>query len=431
MLCGKKWGIHPVNTFIRTIATQSEMRNKMIQRICQNNNSANSADSSWKLWWSHLRGSSKYTKLQLQSYQNMLMTENVDPNVTVLNTLIPNGINQWHYHNKSVKRKTPILLIHGYASSSVSFFNNAKKLATRYSDVYAIDLPGNGLSRELKFDGNVDTEQMFNEWLAHDSTNQFELIKKYDNMLAQKSIHDSEDYYVNSMEQWRNLNKIEKFHLVGHSFGGYISYKYAKKFPNVVNKLCLISPLGMERNIHSINNNFSCWDVNSVIDVELKDPSNYHYTRKFNIPKYLFYNQFRVLRKMGPLGAKICYNYINNAYSRVPSDQFKRYMFTLFYGKNGITPTAICIFNNLFTRNLLARDPIMDTINNLSIDKILFVYGQHDWMNKVAGLMTTDCLNSINNKYTCQYVEVPHAGHNLFLDNPKSFNESILSFLED
>lgn len=51
------------------------------------------------------------------------------------------------------------------------------------------------------------------------------------------------------------------------------------------------------------------------------------------IPKYLFEQQFHILRMMGPLGAKLCWNYIMAAYSRVPSLAYKEYIFELFYGK--------------------------------------------------------------------------------------------------
>lgn len=414
----------------RNVTTQREVRNKLLQRILLNNTNEHSKDSSWKLWWSHLKGSSQYTKLQLSYYQKLLMTRSVEPSIRVTNSVTSNGINQWHFHNSNTEQKIPILLIHGYASSSVSFFRNIRGLSAHYSDVYAIDLPGNGLSQELKFYGNLNTGKLFIEWATDKNLNQYKLVKIYNPRLAQSCIIDSINYYIDSMEEWRKINKIDKFQLIGHSFGGYMAYQYAKKYPNVVDKLCLVSPLGMERNIYSLNNNFEFWDVDNVLDINIKDPTSIYYTRNFHIPKYLFISQFKILRQMGPLGARICYNYINNAYSRVPSDDFKRYMFTLFYGKDGITNTAVNIFNNLFTRNLLARDPIMDTIADLPIDNISFLYGKYDWMNKEAGRMTRDRLNARRKTNKCHYFEIPNAGHNLFLDNPTDFDESIISCLD-
>jgi cardiolipin-specific phospholipase len=37
---------------------------------------------------------------------------------------------------------------------------------------------------------------------------------------------------------------MDKFYLVGHSFGGYISILYASKYPEKIIHLHLVSPLG-------------------------------------------------------------------------------------------------------------------------------------------------------------------------------------------
>jgi len=39
-----------------------------------------------------------------------------------------------------------------------------------------------------------------------------------------------------------NLGKID---LIGHSFGGYVVAKYAKKYTEFIRKLVLLSPLGV------------------------------------------------------------------------------------------------------------------------------------------------------------------------------------------
>lgn len=34
--------------------------------------------------------------------------------------------------------------------------------------------------------------------------------------------------YLSSLEQWRSENGLERFTLLGHSFGGYLATLYAK-----------------------------------------------------------------------------------------------------------------------------------------------------------------------------------------------------------
>jgi len=38
--------------------------------------------------------------------------------------------------------------------------------------------------------------------------------------------------------------RIDKFYLMGHSFGGYISSLYAFKYPHRIGHLFLVSPAG-------------------------------------------------------------------------------------------------------------------------------------------------------------------------------------------
>jgi len=49
------------------------------------------------------------------------------------------------------------------------------------------------------------------------------------------------------VSRWRQEVGIEKFHLAGHSFGGYISGQYAARYPDKVKKLSLMSPVGFTK----------------------------------------------------------------------------------------------------------------------------------------------------------------------------------------
>jgi pimeloyl-ACP methyl ester carboxylesterase len=54
-----------------------------------------------------------------------------------------------------------------------------------------------------------------------------------------------ETVFITSLECWRQEQGIEKFHLGGHSLGAYLGARYAMKFPDRVQHLYLISPLGV------------------------------------------------------------------------------------------------------------------------------------------------------------------------------------------
>lgn len=129
-----------------------------------------------------------------------------------------------------------IVLIHGYAASLGLFFDNFDRLSSIPGvRVHAIDMLGFGfLSRPdyPKFKCSTVAE-----------------------------IHQNEDWFIDSIEEWRKRRGIEKFVLVGHSFGGYLSCAYAMKYnqrlldagkQSMIDKLVLLSPVGVERHANSL-----------------------------------------------------------------------------------------------------------------------------------------------------------------------------------
>ncbi|XDT34269.1 Hypothetical protein J6899_00287 [Nakaseomyces glabratus] len=148
--------------------------------------------------------------------------------------------------------------------------------------------------------------------------------------------------------------------------------------------------------------------------------------RKFKLNDYLFQKQLKPLRWLGPIGAKLCWNYIRSAYARVPSIDYKDYTFETFYGRGGLPEQTSQIFTSLFTSSLLARDPLLDHVSQLQVPKLIMMYGQYDWMNKNGGKLMTQIFNG-----ETKYIDIPNAGHNLFLDNPSDFASQLTTFLAD
>jgi len=52
------------------------------------------------------------------------------------------------------------------------------------------------------------------------------------------SVERAEDFFTDSLEQWREKNKIDEMVLVGHSLGGYLSAAYALKVKKRIIVFC-------------------------------------------------------------------------------------------------------------------------------------------------------------------------------------------------
>ncbi|CAI4930383.1 CGH_3_HP_G0032460.mRNA.1.CDS.1 [Saccharomyces cerevisiae] len=421
-----KRAFHSNRSLLEVKRREKSLQRKILERILRPKEENAVKKSGFKLWSSHLNNPHK-TYMRLEELQRRIM-EVVHVEGIKKNDKLFNEINQWHFQNENTSTvRTPTLLIHGYAASAMSFFRNYPGLSKHIRNLYSIDLPASGLSSVPSLEINTTTPLPLD--IKFIGENKFKVQYTINANHNKFVIQMYEDFYLDRIEQWRIDNKLGKMNVVGHSFGGYLSFKYAVKYPNSVNKLCLVSPLGVERNIWSVNNNFHS---NTLYTIDFKNPNSKFYSKRNMIPKYLFEQQFHILRMMGPLGAKLCWNYIMAAYSRVPSLAYKEYIFELFYGKGGIPEVTTDIFKGLLSRCILAKDPLMDSLQYLNVKKLLIVYGQYDWMNKKAGMFMVKELNNLKNCLEgASYLEIPSSGHNLFLDNPESFNQSIVSFLSD
>lgn len=132
-----------------------------------------------------------------------------------------------------------IVLVHGYAASLGLFLENFGDLSSIPGvRLHAIDLPGFGLSSRPKYP---------------DFSNK-----------TKEDIYENEDWFIDRLEEWRKKRGIERFVLIGHSFGGYLSCAYTMKYNRnlidaatgmnnkMVEKLVLVSPVGLERHDRAI-----------------------------------------------------------------------------------------------------------------------------------------------------------------------------------
>jgi cardiolipin-specific phospholipase len=149
----------------------------------------------------------------------------------------PYGPRRWHSHlvklsgrNRalnefSVERigepvEENLVMLHGYGAGLGFYYKNFEALSRVPGwKIWALDMLGMGRSSRPNF-----------------------RIQSKD---PKKKIEEAENWFIDALEEWRIQKKLEKFTLLGHSLGGYLSVAYALKYPGRLNKLILVSPVGI------------------------------------------------------------------------------------------------------------------------------------------------------------------------------------------
>ena len=105
----------------------------------------------------------------------------------------------------------PLVMIHGFGCGIPQYYKNYDHLhSTRR--LYSIDLPGFARSTRIDFTPEAET---------------------------------CESEYVDYIEKWRQGVGLERFILLGHSLGGFLSCAYTIAHPEHVRHLILDDPWGM------------------------------------------------------------------------------------------------------------------------------------------------------------------------------------------
>lgn len=353
-----------------------------------------------------------------------------------------------------------IVLVHGYAASLGLFVENFDLMSSIPGvRIHAIDLLGFGLSSRPNF--------------PHFKNN------------SKSDIYQIEDWFIDSMEEWRKRRGIERFVLVGHSFGGYLSCAYALKYnQNIINaatgvsqrmidKLVLVSPVGVERHQGSLLANSPPLSAQvSLQEVRRENSQNPevplgkeltadqesivkggyapkdHWSepqedelRGRKLIRYLWdknVSPFAIVRKAGPIRSRWISNWTTHRFSHIyyqNPEHFQHihdYFYRVFNG-NGLGEYAI---TRVLQFGALARLPLLDRCPEKFVKMglpTLWIYGDKDWMNEEAGEEMAKEINRLSRKSgegdLASYSLIRNAGHHLYLDNPPDFARVLFKFM--
>ena len=287
--------------------------------------------------------------------------------------------------------KTPLVLLHGYMNASAYFYRNLVGLSHYFQNIFSLDLLGWGLSSrpawsQLK-DGTVETAEAF---------------------------------YVESLEQWRKKQQIETMILAGHSMGGYIAVAYCERYPERVERLILLSPVGVQD-----EQNVQFQEQRARLQSTLRSRF------MFGLFETLFHTTTvgSFLRTLPEARAnKIATNYVERRLPEISSPEEQTAVADYLFHNATLPGSGEYCIQKFLQSNILAYHPLQHRIPKLKVSSTNFLYGTTDWMPLTGGL-TTQILceqSSAERAPTVNVFVVRDAGHLLMLQNWNGFNAAVI-----
>ena len=214
-----------------------------------------------------------------------------------------------------------------------------------------------------------------------------------------------EAQFCNALERWRQIMKIEKMLLLGHSFGGYLSLAYSMQFPDRVEHLILADPWGFVG-----------------LPQDLKEYSLYRRSRMYLTSKI---SPLLIVRAAGPVGGPLLLRKVRSDIVEKFKNVVEKHDKTIakyVYHCNSQKNTGELAFKHLLEIGVFPKHPMCDRIHNLSDEvPMTVIFGEDSWLDNSYGPRLKE--KRPESAYT--RVEYISAGHQLFSDNAEEFNRIV------
>ncbi len=330
------------------------------------------------------------------------------------------GLNEYSVERVGEAAEDTLVMLHGYGAGLGFFYKNFEPL-TRVAGwkLYALDLLGMGNSTRPCFKINAKDQP--------------------------GKIAEAENFFVDALEEWRKIRKLEKFTLLGHSLGGYLAVSYALKYPGRLNKLILASPVGIPEDPYAVNAAMPepeestlaaefTQDQNSTTSADRTDSGNGNSfpnarnnktaagpaakPERRPLPSWLVWlwdanvTPFTLVRATGPLGPRLVSGWTSRRFNHLPSEEAQAlhtYSYTLFRQKG----SGEFALPYLLAPGAFARSPVINRIQDVGRQvippanpaadaaapaaeqpspvrretgfPIVMMYGDNDWMDVAGG----------------------------------------------
>lgn len=326
------------------------------------------------------------------------------------------ALNEYSVERVGEQTTETLVMLHGYGAGLGFFYRNFEPLSRlRGWRLYALDMLGMGNSSRPPFKIHAKDPQA--------------------------KITEAENWFIDALEEWRKIRKIERFTLMGHSMGGYLAVSYALKYPGHLNKLILASPVGIPEDPYAVEADMPepeestmasefTQDQEAVVeDQSASDRSKPNHNYRYNhnhgkqkgankperrpLPGWLVWlwdanvSPFSIVRASGPLGPRLVSGWTSRRFSHLhpeEADALHTYTYSLFR-QRGSGEYALPY---LLAPGAYARSPVINRIQEVGRQVIrpaepgtasktatpevretgypvVMMYGDHDWMDVAGG----------------------------------------------
>lgn len=354
-----------------------------------------------------------------------------------------------------------LVILHGYGAGLGFFYRNFEPLSRAKGwHLYALDMLGMGRSTRPPFKIKATNRQ--------------------------EAITEAENWFIDALEEWRVKRQIDRFTLMGHSMGGYVAAAYALKYPGRLNKLILVSPVGIPEDPYAVNEAMPSENENDNGSNDRQSNTNAVPRR---LPRFVTYlwdanvSPFSFVRWSGPLGPGLVSRWTSRRFAHLPADEaaaLHDYTYSIFRlrgsGEYALThllaPGAYArspLINRIqgIGRQIIRPDsaappppppqPTPDTASSSVVPAseaqaqkengipVVFMYGDHDWMDVAGGFAAKEKIEEAKRQAlkdatpeqrkadngSAKVIIIKNAGHHLYLEGDKEFNKVILEEMED
>lgn len=329
--------------------------------------------------------------------------ENTDDTYTIHSIHITSNKNINSDENTTSKSDTPLILLHGYMNGASYFYRNWGGLSGYFSNIHSLDWLGWGLSSRPVWKLQPRLQEQITVTNVSGSSND-----------DKTGAAEAENVFVESLEAWRKANRIDKMILAGHSMGGYVSVAYTERYPERVERLILLSPVGVLEETEEIRLQRQARRQTLALHWRLLWRFMEFAFQRMTVGDFL--RNFLTQKQSRAFAQR----YVTARLPAIENPMEQTALSDYLYYSCMMPGSAEYAIHNFLKPSILAHRPLIHRIPHLQVPNIGFIYGKNDWMDLEGGLQAQQLCKTSQ----VQVLQVPNSGHLLMLDNPEAFNDA-------